>query len=79
MTAWKTPEPVPPSEHVFKYSLYYGYKGRQVIGCDNERGKGDHLHLEGIELPYQFITLEQLLSDFYELLRIHQKTEADNG
>ena len=49
---WLVPSPVPPSTHCYKYSLYYGYPGERVVGYDNERGKGDHKHLEGEELPY---------------------------
>ena len=79
MIVWQTPEPVPPSAHGFKYSLYYGRDGKRIIGFDNERGKGDHLHLDGEECPYQFMTLEDLLADFYALLRERQNLEADDG
>ena len=58
------PSPVPPSTHRYKYSLYYGYPGERVVGYDNERGKGDHKHLEGEELPYVFVSIERLLDDF---------------
>jgi hypothetical protein len=34
------------------------------VGFDNERGKGDHCHLDGIELPYTFASVEQLVEDF---------------
>ncbi|ULX56401.1 peptidylprolyl isomerase [Ectothiorhodosinus mongolicus] len=34
------------------------------MGFDNERGKGDHFHLDGKEYPYQFISVEQLTEDF---------------
>jgi hypothetical protein len=33
-------------------------------GYDNERGKGDHKHLKGEELPYVFVSLDRLLDDF---------------
>lgn len=79
MTVWQTPEPVPPSEHRFKYSLYYGLNGTRIVGFDNERGKGDHFHLCGNEFPYEFTTLEQLLRDFYLRLREHQNLETDDG
>jgi hypothetical protein len=61
---WLVPSPVPPSTHRYKYSLYYGYPGERVVGYDNERGKGDHKHLEGEELPYVFVSIERLLDDF---------------
>lgn len=61
---WEVPEPVPGSAHCFKYRLYYGRKGERIVGFDNERGKGDHCHLDGSELPYLFTTTDALLEDF---------------
>ncbi len=61
---WRVPEPVPPSEHAFKYRLVWIVGGQRVVGFDNERGKGDHCHLDGLEVPYKFSTLEQLFEDF---------------
>jgi hypothetical protein len=61
---WLLPASVPGSTHRFKYSLFYGYKGRRVIGYDNERGKGDHRHRYDVEEPYLFTTIDQLLRDF---------------
>lgn len=63
---WRVPEPVPPSEHPFKYRLVYLVEGRRVVGFDNERGKGDHKHVGEAELPYRFTSVEQLLGDFFE-------------
>lgn len=62
---WRVPEPVPPSEHPFKYRLVYIVNGERVIGYDNERGKGDHKHIGGQELAYTFTTAAQLLADFW--------------
>jgi len=42
---WQVPEPVPPSEHRFKYALFYGRPGERLVLFDNERGKGDHYHI----------------------------------
>ena len=39
-------------------------KGVHVVDFDNERGKGDHCHLDGMELPYTFAGVEQLVEDF---------------
>ncbi len=66
---WRLPEPVPGCSHSFKYRLFYGYPGRRVLGFDNERGKGDHLHLEGTEYPYRFTTPERLIDDFFAEVR----------
>lgn len=66
---WLVPEPVPPSTHRFKYSLVYVAQGVRAIGFDNERGKGDHRHLHGVETSYDFQGIEQLLADFRALIR----------
>jgi hypothetical protein len=50
--------------HGFKYSLVYVVNGVRVVGYDNERGKGDHRHIAGQELPYRFTTPESLIQDF---------------
>ena len=64
MVVWQVPEPVSPSEHPFKYRLVYVINGERVIGFDNERGKGDHKHVGGRELPYRFVSVDQLIDDF---------------
>lgn len=46
---WLVPEPVPPSEHRFKYALFYGRPGVRLVLFDNERGKGDHKHIREVE------------------------------
>lgn len=65
LTIWRVPAPVPPSMHDLKYSLFYGRAGQRIVGFDNERGKGDHQHISNKERPYRFITVEQLLTDFW--------------
>jgi len=64
LVIWKVPEPVPPTEHGYKYRAAYSCNGLRVVGFDNERGKGDHCHLDGQELPYTFVSVEQLVEDF---------------
>ena len=61
---WKVPKPVPPTEHGYKYRAVYVVDGVRIVGFDNERGKGDHCHLNGVEKPYVFISVEQLVEDF---------------
>ena len=61
---WKVPEPVPPSEHGFKFRLAYIVDGNCVLRYDNERGKGDHRHAAGLESPYEFTNAESLLANF---------------
>ena len=61
---WAVPSPVRGSAHSLKYSLFYGARGRRLIGYDNEVGKGDHSHLGDNEQAYVFISVEQLVEDF---------------
>jgi hypothetical protein len=61
---WKVPKPVPPTEHGYKYRAVYVVDGVRIVGFDNERGKGDHCHMDGKELPYSFTGVDQLLEDF---------------
>jgi hypothetical protein len=65
MTIWRVKSPVPPSVHGLKYSLFYGRPGVREVGYDNERGKGDHRHLQGVETAYRFSSVEQLMADFW--------------
>jgi hypothetical protein len=69
MKIWRVPKPVSPTTHGLKYSLFYHYPGRRVVGYDNERTKGDHRHLDDRELPYTFVSVEQLVADFLSDVR----------
>lgn len=64
VAVWRVPEPVPPSEHPFKYRLAYVVDGHCVVRYDNERGKGDHRHIGTVETAYRFSTPDQLMVDF---------------
>ena len=61
---WKVPKAVPPSDHRYKYRAVYVVDGVRIVGFDNERGKGDHCHLDGEQVPYVFKNAEQLIEDF---------------
>ena len=61
---WQLPGPVLGLLHPFKYRLFYGTPGSRIVGYDNERGKGDHRHLDGVEEPYVFEGVDKLLDDF---------------
>jgi hypothetical protein len=61
---WRVPDPVEGSAHSYKYRLYYGREGQRIVGYDNERPKGDHRHLDGLEEAYTFTTVEDLVLDF---------------
>ncbi|TAN53677.1 MAG: hypothetical protein EPN21_00830 [Methylococcaceae bacterium] len=64
MVVWRVPDTIPPSEHFYKYRLVYVENGKRVIGFDNERGKGDHKHVEDTETPYLFVDVDKLIDDF---------------
>jgi len=53
-------------KHGIKYSLVYISQGQRVVGYDNERGKGDHKHREGVESLYRFIGVSRLKADFLD-------------
>lgn len=61
---WQLPEPTPERPHGLKYRLYYGRGGVCLVRYDNETDKGDHRHVGGREMPYEFKSVEQLRRDF---------------
>lgn len=69
MVLWRVPSAVPPTTHGLKYSLFYGQSGLREVGYDNERGKGGHRHFCGVEAPYKFGGVEQLMADFWADVR----------
>jgi len=74
MVIWEVPTPVEGSTHSYKYRLFYGYAGRRIVGYDNERPKGDHRHVDGIEELYRFTSPEELIRDFIaEVMRRRKK------
>ena len=65
LVLWVLPKRVDGSKHHFKYRLAYVVNDECVLRYDNERGKGDHKHVGGKELPYAFTTVDRLMADFY--------------
>jgi hypothetical protein len=65
IVVWKVPSPVRGSRHDLKYRLAFVVKGECVLRYDNEAGKGDHRHTDGVETAYSFSTPENLLTDFF--------------
>ena len=64
LVLWHLPKPIEGSMHAYKYRLAYVVRGECVLRYDNEIGKGDHRHLDGVEYDYLFTTPEQLIVDF---------------
>ena len=69
IVVWALTDPVPPSDHRFKYRMVYVVDRVRVVGYDNERGKGDHRHLGDRELVYAFRDLPTLIQDFWADVR----------
>ncbi len=61
---WRLPQPLSGSTHSFKYRLAYVVTSECVLRYDNEAGKGDHRHVGTKEMPYAFVSVDQLLDDF---------------
>jgi hypothetical protein len=65
LVAWLLAKPVTGCRHLFKYRLYFGTNdGTCLVRYDNERGRGDHKHVTGIEYTYGFSTLQTVFTDF---------------
>ncbi len=64
MVIWQLPTATAERTHGLKYRLAYVVDGVRVVGYDNEKGKGDHKHLRGIEESYQFVSVDQMIADF---------------
>lgn len=66
LVLWQIGKPVKSCQHRFKYRLAYVVEGECIIRYDNEVGKGDHRHVNGIESIYRFTTPDQLITDFQQ-------------
>lgn len=50
---WQLPQADAERPRGLKYRLFYGRPGERIVCYDNERGKGDHKHIRGVETPYE--------------------------
>ncbi len=50
-----------------KFSLFLVLEGAILVGMDNHKPKGPHLHLGNQEVPYLYRDEKTLLRDFWEL------------
>lgn len=64
MVIWELPDSLPGSNHRYKYRLALVVRNVCVLRYDNERGKGDHRHVNGSEEPIEFTDLRALLRAF---------------
>ncbi len=52
-----------------KFSLFLVSDGQILVGMDNHKPKGPHLHLGEQEVPYEFTNEASLIVDFWDLAR----------
>lgn len=52
-----------------KFSLFLVVSGEVIVGIDNHKPKGPHLHLGSRELPYFYRDEKFLLVDFWDLAK----------
>ena len=52
-----------------KFSLFLVAGGEVIVGLDNHKPKGPHLHLGNKELPFLYRGEASLLADFWDLAR----------
>jgi hypothetical protein len=72
---WHLPESAPGSSHDFKYRLAFVVDEICVIRFDNEAGKGDHKHVAEEQVPYTFVSLSQLIADFWTEIEAWRRDE----
>jgi len=65
MVLWELPEKTKEQRHGLKYRLHYGLAGKTLVRYDNEKGKGNHRHLDDREEPYEFSDVQTLKADFF--------------
>ena len=64
LVLWRLPETTAGRAHGYKYRLALISRGVCVMRYDNERGKGDHVHIGEVERPYDFRGVDMLIEDF---------------
>lgn len=65
---WNVPRSASFPEGV-KYRIWLSENGKTLVGFDNHRPKGHHLHLGNVELPYLFLGVDRLRRDMGEMIR----------
>lgn len=70
---WKVAQHLSGSSHGYKYRLAYIVDEKCVLRYDNETGKGDHKHVDEVEVPYEFTDLDSLQADFWTDVQVWRK------
>ena len=65
---------VPSAQHYpdgLKFSMFLVLKdsGRVLLGFDNHKPKGPHLHLHDREIPYEYNGIDRLVEDFWRFAK----------
>lgn len=71
---WQLASSVEGSQHPYKYRLAYVVNQICVVRYDNELGKGNHVHINNQELPYDFISTDRLIDDFFAQIKQMENT-----
>ena len=64
LVLWELPTRTAERPQGYKYRLALVSNGVCVLRYDNERGKGDHVHVGDVERHYEFRDVDQLIADF---------------
>lgn len=64
LVLWELPKRTAEWPQGYKYRLALVSNGVCVLRYDNERGKGDHVHIGDVERDYGFRDVDQLVADF---------------
>jgi hypothetical protein len=68
---WQVPSSLYyPEGRKFSVFLVWKESGEVILGFDNHKPKGPHLHKNGREESYKFKDSEQLIEDFWSLVRM---------
>ena len=68
--AWAVPKATRAPKGL-KYSLFYiNPQGQRVLGYDNAHGKGPHRHFGNREETVEFESIEKLIANFSEEVRV---------
>lgn len=78
LVLWEILDPLPGSQHRYKYRLAFVVAGMCVLRYDNEAGKGDHRHVKGKELKYRFVSVDKLVADFFEDVKRWRNESSDD-
>jgi hypothetical protein len=65
IVVWEVPEAVRGSSHAYKYRMALVVEFVCVLRYDNEAGKGDRRHVNGVEEAVEFNDLDTLYAAFW--------------